>query len=132
METLINVKERLIRAALTLKSLPPDPCDKPQGFITAWPDMIRRSKQGEILKRGDSRFSPNNEDITALYEIIDALYHLTEFQRKLLWARAVFIPWKSLQYKTGKSRTHLHRLHQKALLDLQVELEKQKSIKNTG
>lgn len=45
MTALIIVKERLIRAALTLKSLPHNPRDKPQTFITAWPDMIRPSKK---------------------------------------------------------------------------------------
>lgn len=126
------VKERLIRAALTLKSLPHDPRERPQGFITAWPDMIRQSKKGQILKRGNARFSPNNRDITDLYKIIDALYNLTEFQLRLLWARAVSIPWKSLQHKTGKSRTHLNRLHQNALIALQAELEKLDRFKNTG
>lgn len=132
MTALIIVKERLIRAALTLKSLPHNPRDKPQTFITAWPDMLRPSKKGEILKRGKQRIIPNNKDITEAYEVIDALYNLTEFQRRLLWARAVSIPWKSLQHKTGKSRTHLNRLHQNALLALQAELEKPSSYKKTG
>lgn len=84
------------------------------------------------MKRGKQRIIPNNKDITEAYEVIDALYNLTEFQRRLLWARAVSIPWKSLQHKTGKSRTHLNRLHQNALLALQAELEKPSSYKKTG
>ena len=126
------LKERLIRAALTLQALPHDPYTRPQGFLTSWPDMIRSSKKGELLYRKNKRFIPNNEDITDLYKILDALYFMTEFQRKLLWARAFSLPWKSLQQITGKSRTHLHRLHQKALFSLQAELDNDRNFKSTG
>ena len=122
MTTTIMTKERLIRAALTLRAMPHDPRNRPQGFLTSWPDMIRKSKKGDILFRKNRSFVPNNSDISDLYKILDALYHLTDFQRQLLWARAMPIPWKSLQHKTGKSRTHLHRLHQNALIALQAEL----------
>ena len=54
------LREKLIRAALTLKALPPDPHNKPQGYLTSWPDMIRTAKNGAILNRGAMRFSPNN------------------------------------------------------------------------
>ena len=126
------LKEKLARAVLTLKVLPPDPRNKPQGYLTSWPDMIRNGRKGAILHRGPMRFTPNNRDITELYDIIDALYALSEFQRRLLWARANLIPWKSLQSQTGKSRTHLHRLHQNALLALQNELASKKNFKKTG
>ena len=126
------LKEKLARAVLTLKALPPDPRNKPQGYLTSWPDMICAGKKGAILLRGPIRFTPNNKDITELYDIIDALYALSEFQRGLIWARANLIPWKSLQNQTGKSRTHLHRLHQNALLALQNELASKKSFKKTG
>lgn len=126
------LKEKLARAVLTLKALPPDPRNKPQGYLTSWPEMIRTGKKGAILHRGPLLFTPNNKDITELYDIIDALYALSEFQRRLLWARANLIPWKSLQSQTGKSRTHLHRLHQNALLALQNELASKKSFKKTG
>ena len=126
------LKEKLARAVLTLKALPPDPRNKPQGYLTSWPDMIRNGRKGAILHRSPIRFTPNNRDITELYDIIDALYALSEFQRRLLWARANLIPWKSLQSQTGKSRTHLHRLHQNALLALQNELASKKNFKKTG
>lgn len=126
------LKEKLIRAALTLKALLPDPHNKPQGYLTSWPDMNRTAKKGAILNRVAMRFTPNNSNITKLYDIIDALYNLSEFQRRLLWARAMLIPWKSLQSQTGKSRTHLHRLHQNALLALENELAVKQNFKNTG
>ena len=126
------LKEKLARAVLTLKALPPDPRNKPQGYLTSWPDMIRTERKGAILRRGSMRFTPNNSDITELYHIIDVLYALSEFQRRLLRARANMIPWKSLQIQTGKSRTHLHRLHQNALLALQNELDSNKNFKKTG
>lgn len=43
------LKEKLARAVLTLKALPPDPRNKPQGYLTSWPEMIRTGKKRRYI-----------------------------------------------------------------------------------
>ena len=94
------------------------------GHKSAWPEMIRPSKRGAVLHRGSMVVKPNSVDITECYEIIDALYTLSDLQRKLLWARAHHVPWGLLQHRLGRSRTHLNRLYNRALADLEPKLQK--------
>lgn len=49
---------------------------------------------------------------------------LSDLQRKLLWARAHNIPWALLQQRLDRSRTHLNRLYDRALTDLEIKLQK--------
>lgn len=117
------IKERLEKAMMTLQALPYSAHTKPLGHKSAWPDMIRQAKRGAILHRGPLPFCPNNEDISDCYDIIDALYDLTEMQRLLIWARAMNVAWRPLQNRFNRSRTHLNRLHVRALTALEKRLE---------
>lgn len=119
-----QMKAQLIQAAQTLQALPVTSRTCPMGHKSAWPEMKRPSKRGAILHRGTMRASPNSQDITDCYKIIDALYLLSDLQRKLLWARAHHIPWALLQQRLGRSRTHLNRLYDRALADLEAKLQK--------
>ena len=78
------IKERLEKAIMTLHALPHGAHTKPLGHKSAWPDMIRQAKRGAILHRGSIPFRPNNADISDCYDIIDALYDLSEMQRLLI------------------------------------------------
>lgn len=124
-----TVPQRLEKAIMTLRALPHSAHTKPMGHKSAWPDMIRRSRRGAILKRGDVPFCPNSHDISDCYIIIDALYTLTEMQRTLIWARAMNVGWRDLQTRFNRSRTHLTRLHLKALTALENGLSSYPSEK---
>ena len=117
-----EIQRRLARAVLTLHALPNDSKTRPAGYISGWPEMIRNAKAGAILHRDTPKFFPDQKDITDCYLIIDALYHLTEQQRQLLWARANHIKWRYLETLFSKSRTHLYRLYQFALRDIAQKL----------
>lgn len=117
-----EIQRRLARAVMTLHAMPNDSKTRPAGYISGWPDMIRNAKAGAILYRDIPKFSPDQKDITDCYLIIDALYHLTEQQRQLLWARANHIKWRYLEMRFSKSRTHLYRLYQFALRDITQKL----------
>ena len=119
-----DLKAQLIRAAQTLDALPVTSRTSPMGHKSAWPEMKRPSKRGAILHRGSMRAYPNSHDIIECYKIIDALYMLSDLQRKLLWARAHNIPWALLQQRLDRSRTHLNRLYDRALTDLEIKLQK--------
>ena len=124
------IKERLEKAIMTLHALPHNVHTKPIGHKSAWPDMIRQAKKGAILHRGSPAFCPNNQDISYCYDIIDALYDLSEMQRLLIWARAMNVAWRPLQNRFNRSRTHLNRLHMMALTALEARL-KERSEKNS-
>jgi len=124
------IKERLEKAMMTLHALPHSAHTKPMGHKSAWPDMIRQAKRGAILHRGSLSFHPNNSDISDCYDIIDALYDLTEMQRLLIWARAMNVAWRPLQNRFNRSRTHLNRLHVMALTALEIRL-KERADKNS-
>lgn len=124
------IKERLEKAIMTLHALPHGAHTKPLGHKSAWPDMIRQAKRGAILHRGSIPFRPNNADISDCYDIIDALYDLSEMQRLLIWARAMNVAWRLLQNRFNRSRTHLNRLHIRALTALEERL-KERARKNS-
>ena len=124
------IKERLEKAIMTLHALPHGAHTKPLGHKSAWPDIIRQAKRGAILHRGSIPFRPNNADISDCYDIIDALYDLSEMQRLLIWARAMNVAWRPLQNRFNRSRTHLNRLHLMALTALEARL-KERARKNS-
>ena len=113
-----DMKARLAQAAQTLHHLPQTSRSKPMGHKSTWPDMVRKSKKGAILHRGNMNIVPNSKDITDCYRVIDGLYQLTEMQRQLLWARANHIAWHALHLRFGRSRTHLNRLYHRGLIAL--------------
>lgn len=117
-----DLQDRVARALQTLQALPESAHTRPMGHRTAWPEMIRRTKRGAILHRGSIRFSQNSADISDCYLIIDTLYNLSEMQRMLIWARAMNVAWYPLQLRLKRSRTHLYRLHQRALEQLAQHL----------
>ena len=123
MTTHSELKQRLEKAMITLQQLPQSAHTKPMGYKTAWPDMIRPSKRGAILYRGKLLLTPNSQNISDCYKIIDALYHLSDMQRTLLWARAMNVAWQVLQRRYNRSRTHLNRLHACALTALEAALD---------
>ena len=123
MTTHSELKQRLEKAMITLQQLPQSAHRKPIGYKTAWPDMIRPTKRGAILHRGKLLLTPNSHDISDCYKIIDALYQLSDMQRTLLWARAMNVAWQVLQRRYNRSRTHLNRLHSRALSALEAALD---------
>ena len=122
MTTHSELKQRLEKAMITLQQLPQSAHTKPIGYKTAWPDMIRPTKRGAILHRGKVLLTPNSQDISDCYKIIDALYQLSDMQRTLLSARAMNVAWQVLQRRYNRSRTHLNRLHSRALTALEAAL----------
>ena len=122
MTTHSELKQRLEKAMITLQQLPQSAHTKPIGYKTAWPDMIRPTKRGAILHRGKVLLPPNSQDISDCYKIIDALYQLSDMQRTLLSARAMNVAWQVLQRRYNRSRTHLNRLHSRAVTALEAAL----------
>lgn len=78
MTDLLEIKQKLARAAITLHALPHKADSAPMGYKSAWPEMRRISQKGAILKRGSLHIVPNSKDISDCYLIIDCLYDLTE------------------------------------------------------
>ena len=128
MNEIAAIKARLARAVMTLQALPSNARERPSGDICGWPEMIRKSKTGAILRCGDMKFNPSNQDISDCYRIIDALCDMSELQRRLLFARAAGVPWQALMIRTGRSRTHLNRLHHRALTELAEKFHQDKKI----
>jgi hypothetical protein len=55
-------------------------------------------------------------------EAIEWLFALPAEQRRLVWARAMRVRWKQLEFEFGQSRQWLSRRYKDALLDIAVKL----------
>lgn len=117
-----NLKERLEKAVVTLRALLQSAYTRPMTYRSAGPEMIRPSKTGAILHRGALSLQTNKCYITNCYNIIDALFELSDMQCALLWGWAMRVPWREFQQRYNRSRTHLTRLHAQALIALDQKL----------
>ena len=116
------LKDRVAKAMTVLQAMPQSAYERPRQYQSAWPDMIRRAKRGAVLHRDGQRYIPNSEDISDCYKVIDGIYQLSDMQRTLICARAMDVAWHVLQNRYNRSRTHLNRLHQRALSALEIIL----------
>jgi hypothetical protein len=118
------VEERLIEAARTMRRLSLTPRDKPMDYVAAWPDTVQSvweaglDPDGKPVKPRPVRIAPSPQQIDRMNEAIEWLFALEAAQRKLVWARAMRVRWKELEFEFGLSRQWLSRRYKDALLDI--------------
>ena len=97
-----DIMARFEEAVIVAKRLPPV---KPQGYKTAWPDIIYTEL--EILQQDKKpiKILPTPEQLTRLDEVLDWIFLLTEVERKLIWLRANHEPWRDVCFKLGLCRS---------------------------
>ena len=113
------VADHFEEAFRTLRKLPPV---KAQGFINAWPQIVRTEKEILAMEPEPMRGWPSTAAITRLEQTFDWVLWLGEDERRLIWWRAARRPWKEITHELGVDRTTAWRQHKLALTKIAARL----------
>ena len=114
-----NVADHFEEAFRTLRKLPPV---KAQGYIGAWPDVVRSPREIEVMTADPIRILPSTAAVTRLEQTFDWVLWIEEGERKLIWSRAARVPWKQISGELGVDRTTAWRRWQLALTKIASRL----------
>lgn len=114
-----NVADHFEEAFGTLRKLPPV---KAQGYIGAWPDVVRSPREIEAMTADPIRILPSTAAVTRLEQTFDWVLWIEEGERKLIWSRAARVPWKQISGELGVDRTTAWRRWQLALTKIASRL----------
>ncbi|WP_394540150.1 DUF6362 family protein [Lysobacter enzymogenes] len=117
-----QVTDRFQEAAITARRLPPA---RVQGYAAFWPDINRQSWEGYADERIVLRFAASPGAIDRFGETVRWLRWLEEEQRRLVWLRAQYVPWREISHRTGLIRKTAWRRYQHALAVVVVHLNDQ-------
>lgn len=117
--TIPMVADRFHEAAVTARRLPPA---RVQGYAAFWPNIHRQSWEGYADERIVLRFTASPGAIDRFGETVRWLRWLDEEQRRLVWLRAQYVPWREVCTRTGLVRKTAWRHWQHALLLVAVQL----------
>lgn len=117
--TALLVADRFHEAAITARRLPPA---RVQGYAAFWPDIQRQPWEGYADERIVLRFTASPGAIDRFGETVRWLRWLDEEQRRLVWLRAQYVPWREVCTRTGLVRKTAWRHWQHALLLITVQL----------
>ena len=117
-----RVTDRFQEAAVTARRLPPA---RVQGYAAFWPDINRQSWEGYADERMVLRFTASPGAIDRFGETVRWLRWLEEEQRRLVWLRAQYVPWREICSRTGLIRKTAWRRYQHALAVVVVHLNGQ-------
>lgn len=114
------VKARLAEAADTLRRLP---SARLKAQLTAWPDVVRSASTAYGYEAAHSRpAAPPPDAISRMDETLAWLLWVEKDGRRLLWARALGVPWRRLEDMDGRSHVTLKRVHDRLLGDISRRL----------
>ena len=120
--TFDEVEYRFHEAAVTSHRLPPA---RVAGYVTMWPEIARQSWEGYADELTILRIPATPVAIDHLIETTRWLLWLDESQRRLVWARARYVPWKVICKQLGCARPTAWRRWRHALTLIVVELNGQ-------
>ena len=107
------VKARLAEAADTLRRLP---SARIRARLTAWPDVVQSAATAYGYEAARTRpAAPSPEAISRMDETLGWLFWVENDGRRLLWARAMGVPWRRLEDLDGRSHVTLKRAHDRLL-----------------
>jgi len=114
-----DVAAHFEEAFRTLRKLPPV---KARGYFTAWPDIVRTSREIAAMEPEPMRVRPSPAAITRLEQTFDWVLWIETAERKLVWSRAARVPWKQISGDLGCDRTTAWRRWQLALTKIAARL----------
>ena len=97
-----DVADHFEEAFRTLRKLPQV---KARGYHSAWPDIVRTSREIAAMEPQPMRVWPSASAITRLEQTSDWVLWIEEAERKLVWSRAARVPWKHISAEFGCDRT---------------------------
>ena len=114
------VKARLAEAADTLRRLP---SARLKAKLTAWPDVVQSAATAYGYEAAQTRpAAPSPEAISRMDETLGWLFWVGNDGRRLLWARAMGVPWRKLEDIDGRSHVTLKKLHDRLLGEIAQRL----------
>ena len=119
--TVTDVADRFEEAAYTLKRLPPV---RVQGYVNAWPEVVRTVMEQLQADRLPVRPGPPQPDaISRMEETLHWIFWLdNEDERRLIWLRAERVKWKRICWQFGCGRTKAWQMWTYALLKIVTRL----------
>ena len=116
-----EIEDRFEEAALTLRRLPER--DRPRGFHSAWPQVVRDPKQAYGYDEGKPmRVVPSAAAITRMEECFDWLLWLDPEDARIVWLRAENMRWKQICIRAGVVRSTAWRRWVAALVTISKKL----------
>lgn len=119
-----EIKSKLETAAYVERLMPPV---RPPKYRSCMPEIIYTPQELAFMDRRLVRPRPTQDQVS-LWEmvVLKWLPLLTPYEHNLVWKRANRLPWKLLCRELGRTRVHLWRIYDRALMKIQM---KQKSKK---
>ena len=114
-----DVADHFEEAFRTLRKLP---AVKARGYVSAWPDIVRTTREVARMDPIPMRVYPSAAAITRLEQTFDWVLWIDEAERKLIWSRAGRVPWKQICWELGCDRTTAWRRWQLALTKISSRL----------
>lgn len=111
-----KIKKDLETAAYVERLLPAVRAPK---YRCCMPDIIYTRQELLFMERKPIKIKPTQIQID-LWEkvVLNWLPLLTAYERNLVWKRANRVPWKLLSRELGRTRIHLWRIYDRALLKI--------------
>ena len=120
--TFDEVEHRFHEAAATSYRLP---AARVAGYVSLWPEIARQSWEGYADERIVLRFPATPAAVDRLAETTQWLQWLSVEQRKLVWARARYVPWRAICKAHQCSKPTAWRRWRHALTLIVVQLNGQ-------
>ena len=120
--TFDEVEHRFHEAAATSYRLP---AARVAGYVSLWPEIARQSWEGYADERIVLRFPATPAAVDRLAETTQWLQWLSVEQRKLVWARARYVPWRAICEAHHCSKPTAWRRWRHALTLIVVQLNGQ-------
>lgn len=117
-----EVEHRFHEAAATSYRLP---AARVAGYVSLWPEIARQSWEGYADERIVLRFPATPAAVDRLAETTQWLQWLSVEQRKLVWARARYVPWRAICEAQHCSKPTAWRRWRHALTLIVVQLNGQ-------
>ena len=109
-----EVIARFKEAARTLRKLPNF---KIQGYCNSWPEIVYSAREIAFMEQKELKLRATPQAISRMEEAISWLNILnTAEDRKLVWMRAVGVPWLEIAKIFGKSRSTVIEKYNRSIL----------------
>ena len=115
--TIEQIKKDFERAAYIDTLLP---AVRPPKYRCCMPDIVYTPQEIAFMERLPIKIIATREQISLWDKVVTQwLDLLTPYERNIIWKRAKHIPWKLLCFELGRTRVHLWRIYDRALLKIQ-------------
>ena len=118
-----KVAEHFQEAVSTIKKLPPV---KVQSYFNSWPSIQYTLNELALMEVQIIKLKATPDEISRLEETFEWMQWINTIERKLIWKRAVKVPWKIIYWEFGFSQSTARRRWKHALTKISNQLNKKK------